>query len=139
VSNGLETEIGELGVRVSGGQRQRIAVARAVAARYGARPGLLVLDDPFAAVDLDTEATILTGLRDAFGPTAPWEQRMTIVLCSHRLAAFPRADLIVVLDGGRVVEHGPHETLIAANRLYARIFRAQERADRYVEPTEVAG
>jgi ATP-binding cassette subfamily B multidrug efflux pump len=98
-----------------------------------------VLDDPFSAVDLDTEAAILTGLRDAFGPSAPWEQRMSIVLLSHRLAAFPRADIVVVLDRGRVVEQGTHQALIAADGLYARIYRAQERADRRVKSTEVIG
>jgi ABC-type multidrug transport system fused ATPase/permease subunit len=103
------------------------------------RPGLLVLDDPFSAVDLDTEAAILTGLREAFGSTAPREQQWTIVLLSHRLAAFPRADRVVVLDRGRVVEQGPHEALVAADGLYARIYRAQERADRGVAPAEAIG
>src|SRR5262249_88470 len=63
---GLDTEIGELGVRISGGQRQRIGLARAIAAPC--RPGLLVLDDPFSAVDVDTEASIVAALRQAFGP-----------------------------------------------------------------------
>jgi len=123
----LETEIGELGIRVSGGQRQRIALARAIAAAAPAAPGLLVLDDPFSAVDVDTEAQIIAGLRAAFGPTAPPERRATIVLCSHRLAAFPQADRVVVLDGGRIVEQGTHAALMEANGLYARIYRAQQR------------
>jgi ABC-type multidrug transport system fused ATPase/permease subunit len=122
---GLETEIGELGIRVSGGQRQRIALARALAAAGPTGPGLLVLDDPFSAVDVETEARIVAGLREAFGPLAPPERRATILLCSHRLAAFPRADLVVVLDHGRVVERGSHEALMAAGGLYARIYRAQ--------------
>jgi ATP-binding cassette, subfamily B, multidrug efflux pump len=136
---GLDTEIGELGIRVSGGQRQRIALARAVASRPGTAPGLLVLDDPFSAVDLDTEAAMLSGLRDAFGPAVPWEERRTIVLLSHRLAAFPKADRVVVLDRGRIVEEGTHQVLMDADRLYARIFRAQERADRRAAPAEVPG
>jgi ABC-type multidrug transport system fused ATPase/permease subunit len=122
---GLETEIGERGIRVSGGQRQRIALARAMAA-YGPRaPGLLVLDDPFSALDLDTEAKIVAALRQLFGPSQPYAQRCTIVLCSHRLLAFPQADLIVVLEQGRVLERGPHAELSASNGLYARIYRAQ--------------
>jgi ATP-binding cassette subfamily B multidrug efflux pump len=122
---GRTTEIGELGVRVSGGQRQRIALARALAAP--AAPGLLVLDDPFSAVDIDTEAQILAGLRATFGPNAPPEQRATIVLCSHRLAAFPQADQVLVLDAGRIVEQGTHADLLATNGVYARMYRAQQR------------
>jgi ATP-binding cassette, subfamily B, multidrug efflux pump len=124
-SAGLETEIGERGIRVSGGQRQRIALARAMAASGPRAPGLLVLDDPFSALDLDTEATIVAALRQLFGPSQPYAQRCTIVLCSHRLSAFPQADLVVVLDHGRVLEQGTHAELSAGNGLYARIYRAQ--------------
>jgi ATP-binding cassette, subfamily B, multidrug efflux pump len=122
---GLETEIGELGIRVSGGQRQRIALARAMAASGLRAPGLLVLDDPFSALDLDTEATIVAALRQLFGPSQPYAQRCTIVLCSHRLSAFPQADRVVVLNHGCVLEHGTHAELSAGNGLYARIYRAQ--------------
>jgi ATP-binding cassette subfamily B multidrug efflux pump len=125
---GLATQIGELGTRVSGGQRQRVALARALAAA-GRVPGLLVLDDPFSAVDVHTEAAIVAGLRDAFGPGAPEHERATILLLSHRLAAFPLADLVVVLDDGRVTETGSHAELAAAGGLYARISRAQTRID----------
>src|SRR5712664_3687937 len=89
---GLDTEIGELGVRISGGQRQRVGLARAIATAAPGYPGLLVLDDPFSAVDVNTEASIVASLRHAFGPEAPPEQRITIVVCSHRLATFPYAD-----------------------------------------------
>ncbi len=126
--DGLDQPVGELGLRVSGGQRQRIALARALAAAAPAAPGLLVLDDPFSAVDVDTEARLIAGLRDAFGPDAPPARRATIVLCSHRLTAFPLADRVVVLDGGRIAEAGPHAALVAAGGLYARIYRAQQRA-----------
>jgi ABC-type multidrug transport system fused ATPase/permease subunit len=121
---GIATEIGELGVRVSGGQRQRIALARAFAAA-GQVPGLLVLDDPFSAVDVHTEAAIVAALRDAFGPAAHEKERATILLFSHRLAAFPLADMVVVLDAGRVREQGTHAELLAAGGLYARIAHAQ--------------
>ena len=125
---GLETEIGELGIRVSGGQRQRIALARALAASGRLAPGLLILDDPFSALDLDTEAQIVTGLRQLFGPSQPYAQQCTIILFSHRLLAFPQADLVVVLDRGRMLEQGTHAELSAGNGLYARIYRAQRLA-----------
>ena len=127
---GLATQIGELGIRVSGGQRQRIALARALAAA-GQVPGLLVLDDPFSAVDVHTEAAIVAALRDAFGPGAPEQDRATILLFSHRLAAFPLADLIVVLEEGRVIETGSHAELVAAGGVYARIARAQARIEAF--------
>jgi ABC-type multidrug transport system fused ATPase/permease subunit len=125
---GMATQIGELGVRVSGGQRQRIALARAMAAA-GQVPGLLVLDDPFSAVDVHTEAAIVAGLRDAFGSAAAEQERATVLLFSHRLAAFPLADMVVVLDAGRVIEKGSHAELVAAGGLYARIARAQARME----------
>lgn len=126
---GLDTEIGESGVRISGGQRQRLGLARALAAAAPRVPGLLVLDDPFSAVDVATEAAIVASLRHALGPAAPPEQRTTTVLCSHRLAGFPYADIVVVLEGGRVVETGTHAGLLAAEGLYARIFSAQRVAE----------
>ena len=92
-------------------------------------PGLLVLDEPFSAVDVATEARIVAALREAFGPQARPEDRVTIVLCSHRLAAFPSADLVVVLQDGRIEETGKHAELVAAAGLYARIFRAQRNAE----------
>jgi len=130
---GVETQIGELGTRVSGGQRQRIALARSLAAAPSA-PGMLVLDDPFSAVDLDTEAQLITSLRQTFGPTVPENQRATILLSSHRLAAFPQADRIIVLDHGYILETGTHTELMAAGGLYARIFNAQALVSRPNHP-----
>jgi ABC-type multidrug transport system fused ATPase/permease subunit len=125
---GLDTQIGEAGVRISGGQRQRLGLARALAAAPHA-PALLVLDDPFSAVDVATEAVIVASLRQAFGPEAAPEERVTIVLCSHRLTGFPYADIVLVLEQGVVVETGTHADLLAAGGLYARIYRAQRIAE----------
>ncbi|MEZ4503173.1 MAG: ABC transporter ATP-binding protein [Dehalococcoidia bacterium] len=126
---GLETPIGELGVRLSGGQRQRVALARALAAHTPGYPGLLVLDDPFAAVDVETEVRIVGALRESFGQERPVSERMTILLCSQRLAAFPHADRVVVLADGRIEEEGGHAELLASGGLYARIYRAQTRSE----------
>jgi ATP-binding cassette, subfamily B, multidrug efflux pump len=127
--NGVDTQIGELGVRISGGQRQRLGLARAIAAFAPDLPGLLVLDDPFSAVDVETEAHIVAALREAFGPQRPESERATILLCSQRLAAFPQADRVVVLENGSIGEEGTHAELLARGGLYSRIYRAQMRSD----------
>ena len=122
--DGLQTQIGELGIRISGGQRLRVALARAMAAAV-TPPRLLVLDDPFSAVDVETETAIIAALRSAFGPDAPLARRATILLFSHRLAAFADADQVVVMHGGSIAERGTHAELMRRGGEYARIVKAQ--------------
>ncbi len=98
---GFDTVVGERGVQLSGGQKQRIALARALLRE----PRVLVLDDPLSAVDARTESLILESL-DRAG------EGRTLVLIPHRVAAASRADQIVVLEAGRVVERGTHEELV---------------------------
>lgn len=113
--SGLDTLLGERGVNLSGGQRQRTAIARALAQD----PPIFVLDDALSAVDGETELRILRGLRDALA------QRTRVVI-SHRLSAVRDADWILVLDGGRIVEQGVHEDLMARRGRYWELLQRQE-------------
>ena len=88
-----------------------------------------MLDDPFSAIDVETEAQIVESLRDAFGPRRPADERLTILLCSQRLFAFPLADQVVVLADGRIEEQGTHTELLTKGGLYARIYRAQAQSE----------
>jgi len=111
---GLNTLMGERGVRVSGGQRQRINLARAI---FTGNP-VLILDDPFSAVDIGTEKRIIDRMKENLKGT-------TIIIFSHRLAAFTDADKVIVLDKGRLVEEGSHAALMAHGGIYQKIYSAQ--------------
>jgi ATP-binding cassette, subfamily B, multidrug efflux pump len=111
---GWDTVVGERGLTVSGGQRQRLALARAL---VGAPP-VLLLDDVFASVDAAKEEEIIERLRPLAG--------RTVLVMTHRLRAARAADRIVVLAGGRIVESGRHEALLAAGGLYAELWRIQQ-------------
>jgi ATP-binding cassette subfamily B protein len=115
---GYETLVGERGVMLSGGQRQRAALARALALR----PTILILDDTLSSVDAETEAAIQRGLAEVF-------EGRTVILVASRVSTVREADRIVVLDDGRLVEEGTHESLVAAGGLYARLAREQDLAE----------
>jgi len=110
--HGLETIVGERGITLSGGQKQRVALARVLAAE----PRVLVLDDALASVDAQTEREILDQLREFF-------HERTTILVAHRITTVREADVIWVLDEGRVVETGDHESLVARGGVYAELFR----------------
>ncbi len=113
---GFATRLGEQGMRLSGGQRQRIALARAF---YRDAP-ILILDEPSAALDAEAEAAFLEALERLAG------QRTTLLI-AHRLRTVERADAILVLDRGRIVESGTHRELLAAGGLYAALYHASQR------------
>jgi ATP-binding cassette subfamily B multidrug efflux pump len=113
--DGYGTMLGERGINLSGGQKQRTALARALARR----PDVVVLDDALSAVDTDTEAAILRGLKRALAG-------VTTLVVSHRITAIRDADLIVVLDEGRVVETGRHDDLFERKGRYWQLLRRQQ-------------
>jgi ATP-binding cassette subfamily B multidrug efflux pump len=111
---GVATMVGERGVTLSGGQKQRAALARAIAKD----PAILILDDAMSSVDTHTEAEILGRLRNVM-------QGRTTIVISHRCSTVKNLDHIVVLDEGRIVEEGNHETLLQERGLYAEMYRRQ--------------
>ncbi len=117
-SEKYETVVGERGVSLSGGQKQRISIARALLLN----PEVLILDDSLSAVDAKTEEGILTALkRNRSGKTT--------IITSHRLSAIAHADLIIVLEQGRMVEQGNHQKLMEQNGWYKEMYLRQQLED----------
>jgi subfamily B ATP-binding cassette protein MsbA len=116
---GLNTLIGENGLRLSGGQRQRLAIARAVLKNAP----LLILDEATSALDSESERQVQTAIE------ALMLERTTIVI-AHRLSTIERADRIVVLERGRIVESGSHGELLRREGVYAKLYRIQYAGER---------
>ncbi|MGZ8955029.1 MAG: lipid A export permease/ATP-binding protein MsbA [Methylovulum sp.] len=114
LEHGLDTEIGENGVKLSGGQRQRLALARALLKDAP----ILILDEATSALDTESERYIQAALQKVMG------NRTTLVI-AHRLSTIENADMILVLSHGRIVERGSHSELIAKNGAYARLHSMQ--------------
>jgi ABC-type multidrug transport system fused ATPase/permease subunit len=112
--NGLETHLGDRGVRFSGGERQRIGLARVLLADTT----VLILDEPTSALDSESEAFIQKALADLHGTK-------TIIVIAHRLATVVKADQLLVVEDGRIVERGTHEELVAKGETYQKLFETQ--------------
>jgi ATP-binding cassette, subfamily B, bacterial len=112
--DGLETVVGERGYRFSGGEKQRIAIARLLLKH----PSIVILDEATAHLDSESEAAVQRALSVAL-------QGRTALVIAHRLSTVREADLILVLDQGRIVERGRHAELVAAGGLYAELYRTQ--------------
>jgi len=107
---GIDTMVGEKGVMLSGGQKQRVAIARAIIRN----PSILVLDDALSSVDVNTAAQILGDLRQVL-------QTRTSLIIAHRIATVKDADIVILMDEGRIIAQGKHTDLMASNPAYARM------------------
>jgi ATP-binding cassette subfamily B protein len=112
--DGYETVVGERGYRFSGGERQRMAIARVILED----PPILILDEATSALDTESERIVQRALETLI-------QRRTTIAIAHRLSTVRNADVIFAIDGGRIVEHGTHDDLLARGGLYARLYEEQ--------------
>ena len=112
--DGLDTVVGERGYRLSGGERQRLTITRLLLAD----PRVVILDEATAHLDSTSEAAVSEALTDALAGR-------TVVVIAHRLSTVRAADLILVVEGGRIVERGRHDDLLAAGGRYAELYRTQ--------------
>lgn len=115
MTDGFDTIIGERGVSLSGGQKQRMAMSRALIMN----PEILILDDSLSAVDAKTEHLILENLKEE-------RSGKTTIITAHRLSAIVHADLIIVMDNGKIIERGTHDQLVAQDGWYKETYNTQQ-------------
>ena len=120
--DGLATKVGERGLKLSGGEKQRVGIARAILRD----PPILILDEATSSLDSETEEDVQTALREA-------ARGRTTLAVAHRLSTLSRADIILVIDDGHIIERGSHEQLIAMDGLYAQLWHRQSRGDDRLE------
>jgi subfamily B ATP-binding cassette protein MsbA len=127
LEKGYDAPVGERGVKLSGGERQRVAIARAILAD----PRLLILDEATSSLDSESEALVQDGLRSL-------RRGRTTFVIAHRLSTVRSADQILVLEEGRIVERGSHDTLMARGGRYRQLYQRQFRTegDRFLNPGE---
>jgi len=112
--HGFQTQLGERGITLSGGQKQRVSIARAIARE----PKILILDDALSAVDTKTENTILSAMQRIM-------KGRTSIIISHRVSSAKLADKVVMLDDGKIIEHGTHDELLSQNGAYKELHDKQ--------------
>ncbi len=120
---GLDTRVGERGLKLSGGEKQRVGVARAILGD----PPILILDEATSSLDSGTEEEVQAALREA-------ARGRTTVAVAHRLSTVASADFILVLDDGRIMERGSHDELLALNGVYAELWRLQSGGEPHTHP-----
>jgi subfamily B ATP-binding cassette protein MsbA len=112
--NGFNTIVGDRGMRISGGQRQRISIARAVLKN----PPILIMDEATSALDTENEILVQEALSRLM-------QNRTTIVIAHRLSTIQKADQIIVMNEGKIVESGNHSTLLANNSIYRKLYDLQ--------------
>ena len=115
---GYDTFVGERGVSLSGGQKQRMTIARTIINQCP----IVIFDDSLSAVDTETDLSIRKALKNR-------KNKSTTIIISHRISTVSEADLIIVLDKGRIVQMGNHESLLKEEGLYKRIYQIQNTID----------
>ncbi len=126
LGDGFDTLVGERGVKLSGGQRQRLAIARV----FLKDPAVVILDEATSSLDSDSERLVEEAMQELL------RGRSTLII-AHRLSTVLRADRVVVIDRGRIIEEGSHENLLSRDGVYSRLFRGQFRGSTAVAPSAV--